>query len=73
MVTMLMVALAITTQDSPDRHVRTTEPKILSLIDAGLSHSATFRRLVATPERFRRHCVHRAETHATGLGRLSGP
>jgi hypothetical protein len=48
MVTMLMLALAITTQDSPDRHVRATEPKILSLIDAGLSHSATFRRLLAT-------------------------
>jgi hypothetical protein len=48
MVTMLLLALAIRTQESPDRHVRTTEPKILSLIDAGLSHSATFRRLVAT-------------------------
>ena len=48
MVTMLMLALAITTQDSPDWHVRATEPKILSLIDTGLSHSATFRRLVAT-------------------------
>ena len=32
MVTMLMLALAITTQDSPDRHVRATDPKILSLI-----------------------------------------
>jgi hypothetical protein len=48
MVTMLMLALAITTEDPSERHVRATEPKILSLIDAGLSHSATFRRLVAT-------------------------
>jgi hypothetical protein len=48
MVTMLMLALAITTQDSSEQHVRATAPKILSLIDAGLSHSATFRRLVAT-------------------------
>jgi hypothetical protein len=30
----------------PDRHVRTTDPKVLVLIDAGLSRSATFRRLV---------------------------
>jgi hypothetical protein len=48
MVTILMLVLAITTQDSSDRHVRSTEPKILTLIDARLSHSATFRRRVAT-------------------------
>ena len=48
MVTMLMLALAITAQDSPDRHVRATESKILTLIDAGLSRSETFRHLVAT-------------------------
>jgi hypothetical protein len=33
MVTMLMLTLAITTPESPDRHVRATEPKILSLIE----------------------------------------
>src|SRR5580704_5804177 len=43
-----MLVLAITTQDSSDRQVRATEPKILSLIDARLSHSATLRRRVAT-------------------------
>ena len=48
MVTMLVLALAITAQDSPDRHVRTMEPRILTLIDAGLSRSETFRRLVTT-------------------------
>ena len=48
MVTMLMLVLAITTQDSSDRHVCAAEPTILSLIDARLSHSATFRRRVAT-------------------------
>ena len=48
MVTMLMLALAVTAQDAPDRHVRATTPKILELINAGLSHSETFRHLVAT-------------------------
>ena len=48
MVTILMLTLAVTSQVFPDGHVRTTEPKILQLIDAGLSHSDTFRRLVAT-------------------------
>ena len=38
MVAILMLALAITIQDSPDRPVRTTEHKMLSFIDAGLSH-----------------------------------
>ena len=48
MLTIMMLSLALTAQDSPERHVRATEPKILKLIDAGLSHSETFRRLVAT-------------------------
>ena len=48
MVTTMILALAVTTQNSPERHVRATEPKILKLIDAGQSHSATFRSLVAT-------------------------
>ena len=46
MVMMTMLALAITVQDSVP-HVRATEPRILALIDAGLSRSATLRRLVA--------------------------
>ena len=46
MVMILVLSLAITVQSFPDRHVRTTDPKVLALIDAGLSHSATFRRLV---------------------------
>ena len=46
MVMIMVLSLAVTAQSSPDRHVRTTDPRILVLIDAGLSHSATFRRLV---------------------------
>ena len=48
MLTIMMLSLALTAQDSPERHVRATEQKILKLIDAGLSRSETFRRLVAT-------------------------
>lgn len=45
---LLAVALPLITQDTPERHVRATEPAILALIDAGLSRSATFRDLIAT-------------------------
>ena len=48
MLTIMMLSLALTAQDSPERHVRATTPRILELIDAGLSRSETFRRLVAT-------------------------
>src|SRR6476660_2942860 len=48
MVTMTMLALALTVQDASVRHVRATEPRILALITAGLSRSATLQRLVAT-------------------------
>ncbi len=48
MVTMFVLALALSTPECPERHVRASEPKILALIDAGLSRSATFRGLVAT-------------------------
>ncbi len=47
MVTMMMLALAVTAQDSSRRHVRATEPRILALIDAGISRSPMFRGLVA--------------------------
>jgi hypothetical protein len=47
MFTFMFLALSITTQDSSARHVRSTDPKILRLIDAGLSRSATFRGLIA--------------------------
>lgn len=43
----LAVALPFSTQNSPERHVRATETRILALIDDGLSRSPTFRRLVA--------------------------
>jgi hypothetical protein len=43
----LAVGLPFSTQNSPERHVRATEPRILALIDDGLSRSPTFRRLVA--------------------------
>jgi hypothetical protein len=47
MVMMTMLALAITVQDFSGPHVRATEPRILALINAGLSRSATLQRLVA--------------------------
>jgi hypothetical protein len=43
----MILALALTTQDTSVRHLRATEPRILRLIDAGLSASATFRGVVA--------------------------
>jgi hypothetical protein len=42
----IMVALLITSPGSADGHVRTTDTRISSLIETGLSRSATFRRLV---------------------------
>jgi hypothetical protein len=47
MVTIMVLALAVTAQNSTaERHVRTSEPRILALIDAGISRSQTFRHLV---------------------------
>lgn len=48
MLTFMILAFVTSTQDASDRHVRATEPRVLALIDAGVSRSATFRRLVAT-------------------------
>jgi hypothetical protein len=48
MVTVMMLAAVLSAQDPSLRHVRATEPKILALIETGLSRSATFRRLVET-------------------------
>jgi hypothetical protein len=53
MLMIMALALTVTAQDSTSssaashRHVRASEPRILTLIDAGLSRSATFRSLVA--------------------------
>src|SRR5262245_22813454 len=47
MLTMIMLALAVTAQDSSVRHVRWWEPRILALVGAGISRSQTFRTLVA--------------------------
>ena len=44
----MILALALTAQESSARHVRSTEPRIVTLIDAGISGSATFRGLIAT-------------------------
>ena len=46
MLTLMILALALTAQNASSSHVRSTEPKILALIDAGISGSATFRRLI---------------------------
>ncbi len=43
---MMLVALAVIAQDAA--HVRTIEPRFRAVIDAGLSRSGTFRRLVVT-------------------------
>jgi hypothetical protein len=48
MVTMVMLVVAITAQDASLHHVRSTDPRILSLIKSGLTRSETFRHLVAT-------------------------
>jgi len=48
MLTLMLLALGVAVQDGSLTHVRGTEPKIVALIQAGLSRSATFRELVAT-------------------------
>jgi len=48
MVTVLTLALSIAIQDSPARHVRTTEPQIQAFIDEGCVRSKTFRQLITT-------------------------
>jgi hypothetical protein len=48
MVTMVILAVALTAQDASLQHVRSTDRRILSLIEIGLERSETFRRLVAT-------------------------
>ncbi len=44
----MMLTFAMATPGSSAAHVRTTEPKILSLLDTGAAGSATFRGLIAT-------------------------
>ena len=48
MFTLTILALAITAQDSSARHVRSIEPRIVALIEAGIAGSATFRRWIET-------------------------
>lgn len=48
MVTMVMMAAALAAQDGVARHVRASEPRVVSLIEAGVSRSETFRLLVKT-------------------------
>jgi len=49
---MAAVLLVLNLGGAPcDRHVRTSEPKILALVNTGLARSATFRRVVATLDR----------------------
>jgi hypothetical protein len=47
MFTSVILALTISTQESSASHFPSTHPKILTLIDAGLSHSVTFRSVIA--------------------------
>lgn len=46
-----MIVLLLGGQASPMHHVRSTEPKINALINAGLARSSTFRSLVETLDR----------------------
>jgi len=48
MFTLTILALALTAQDSSARHVRSTEPTIVTLIEDGIAGSATFRSLIET-------------------------
>jgi hypothetical protein len=48
---MIMLAVGLTAQDPSPHHVRSSEPKILSLLDAGQLRSETFRRLIDTLDR----------------------
>jgi hypothetical protein len=47
MVAFIVLALAVTGPEVSARHVRATDSRILTVIDAGISGSATFRGLVA--------------------------
>ena len=42
----MVLALAVTTQETSARHVRATDPKVQTLIDAGTFGSPTFRGLI---------------------------
>jgi hypothetical protein len=77
----LALSLSLATQQSPDRHVRTTEPEIHALIDKATERSATFRSLTAAlndsdvivyietsvtrAARLRGHLVHRIVAEGT--------
>jgi hypothetical protein len=51
MVTMMMLAAALVAQDPSTHHVRSSDPKVLALFNAGMSRSATFRQLVEALDR----------------------
>jgi hypothetical protein len=48
MVSMMVLSAVLMAQDPNTSHVRTTEPKVRSLIEQGLARSESFRRLVNT-------------------------
>jgi hypothetical protein len=48
MVAMMMLSAVLSAQDSSAHHVRTTDPRVVALFNAGMSDSATFRQLVDT-------------------------
>jgi hypothetical protein len=51
MVEIILLAAVMAGQGAPAPHVRTSEPKITALIDAGRRRSATFRQLIETLDR----------------------
>jgi hypothetical protein len=68
MLTIMLLSLAISAQDPPGPHVRTAEPRILALIEAGVAQSATFRRLMTTLDESQMIVYIERKSNRQGLG-----
>jgi len=51
MVAMLVLSAVLSAQDAPVHHVRASDAKVAALLNAGMSHSTTFREIVDTLDR----------------------
>ena len=51
MVAMLVLSAVLSAQDPPVHHVRASDAKVAALLNAGMSHSTTFREIVDTLDR----------------------
>ena len=76
-VTTVVLALTLHAAEGSERHVRSVEPRLVALVERGLSRSETFRRIVATleqsdvfvlieskviPQRFKGYLLHHVVT-----------